>query len=131
MYIANTYSREVLQISFYHFLHLVNMYIIYLISQLLVWTWCRRNKIADLTVFTLPEHLSSPSVFSGVLVTRSVVLCVCFVDRCLSFCTFSFGHCMVCSSICGFWLPIWFLQILLIIIGYYTIWPCSLKYLFK
>jgi hypothetical protein len=23
---------------------------------------------------------------------RSLALCVCFVDRCLSFCTFSFGH---------------------------------------
>jgi hypothetical protein len=33
----------------------------------------------------LPEHLSSPPVFSGVRVTRSVVLCVCFVDRCLFF----------------------------------------------
>ena len=28
--------------------------------------------------------------FSGVRVTRCVVLYVCFVDRCLSFCTFSF-----------------------------------------
>jgi len=37
-------------------------------------------------------------VYSGVRVTRSVVLCVCFVDRCLSFCTFSFGHCVVSSS---------------------------------
>jgi hypothetical protein len=37
-------------------------------------------------------------VFSGVRVTRSLVLYVCFVDRCLSFCTFSFGHCVVCSS---------------------------------
>jgi len=27
---------------------------------------------------TLPEHLSSPSVFSGVRVTRSLVLCVMF-----------------------------------------------------
>jgi hypothetical protein len=26
--------------------------------------------------------------FSGVRVTRSLVLCVCFVDRCLSVCTF-------------------------------------------
>jgi hypothetical protein len=26
---------------------------------------------------TLPEHLSSPPVFSGVRVTRSLVLCVC------------------------------------------------------
>ena len=37
-------------------------------------------------------------VFSGVRVTRSLVLYVCFVDRCLSFCTFSFGHCVFCSS---------------------------------
>ena len=28
----------------------------------------------------------------------SLVLCVCFVDRCLSFCTFTFGHCVVCPS---------------------------------
>ena len=35
--------------------------------------------------------------------TRSLVLYVCFVDRCLSFCPFSFGHCVVCtSSIYGF-----------------------------
>jgi hypothetical protein len=32
--------------------------------------------------------MSSPLVFSGVCVTRSFVLCVCFVDRCLSFCPF-------------------------------------------
>jgi len=31
---------------------------------------------------TLQEHLSSSPVFSGVRVTRSLVLCVCFVDRC-------------------------------------------------
>jgi hypothetical protein len=38
------------------------------------------------------------TVFSGVRVIRSLVLCVCFVDRCLSFCAFSFVHCVVCSS---------------------------------
>jgi hypothetical protein len=32
-------------------------------------------------------------VFSVFRVTRSLVLCVCFVDRCLSFCSFSFVHC--------------------------------------
>ena len=42
---------------------------------------------------TLPEHRSSTPVFSGVRVTRSLVLCVC-----LSFCTFSFDLCVVCSS---------------------------------
>jgi hypothetical protein len=32
-----------------------------------------------------------------------------FVDRCLSFCIFSFGHCVVCSSsIDGFWLHLWY-----------------------
>jgi hypothetical protein len=41
-------------------------------------------------------------------------LCVCFVYRCLSFCTFSFGHSVICySSICGFWLPLWDLQTLI------------------
>ena len=65
-------------------------------------------------LLTLPEHLSSPPVFSGVRVTRSLVLCVCFVDRSLSFCLFSFGHCVVCSSsIYGFCLPLWYLQTLL------------------
>ena len=44
--------------------------------------------------------------FRGVRVTWSLVLYVCFVDRCLCFCPFSFGHCVVCpSSIYGFWLP--------------------------
>jgi hypothetical protein len=44
----------------------------------------------------------------------ALVLYVCFVDRCLSFCTFSFGHCVVCSSsLYGFWLPLWYLQTLL------------------
>jgi hypothetical protein len=50
----------------------------------------------------------------GVRVTRSLVLCVCFGDRCLSFCTFFFTHCVVCSSsIYRFWLPLWYLQTLL------------------
>jgi hypothetical protein len=66
-------------------------------------------------LLTLLENLSSPPVFSGVRVTWSLVLCVWFVDRCLSFCTFSFSHCVVySSSIYGFWLSRWYLQTLLI-----------------
>ena len=70
------------------------------------------------------------SIFSGVHVTWSLVLCACFLDRCLFFCTFSFwplcclfffdlrilitslisfGHCVVCSSIYVFWLPLWYI----------------------
>ena len=52
-------------------------------------------------------------VFCGIRVTWSLVLYACFVDRCLFLCTFSFGHCVVCSfSIYGFWLLLWYLQTL-------------------
>ena len=61
----------------------------------------RRVPLVEQEMPTLPENLSSPPVFSGVRVTPSLVLYVCFVDRCLSFCTFSFGYCVVCSSIYG------------------------------
>ena len=62
-----------------------------------------RKSIITSQLLTRPEHLSSHPVFSGDRVTRYLVLCVCFVDRCLFFCSFSFGHCIVCSpSIYGF-----------------------------
>ena len=61
----------------------------------------------------LPFRMSSPPVFSRVLVTLFLVF-ICFIDRYLSFCTFSFGHCVVCSSIYRFWLPLWYLQTFLI-----------------
>ena len=61
----------------------------------------RRVSLVEQELPTLPEHLSSPPVFSGIRLTRSLVLyvLVCFVDCCLSSCTFSFGHYVVCSSI--------------------------------
>ena len=40
---------------------------------------------------TLPEHMSASPVFSGIRVTRSLVLCAMFVDHCLFFCPFSFA----------------------------------------
>ena len=62
----------------------------------------QRVPLVEQELVSLPEHLSSPPVFSGVRITRSLVLCVWFfLDRCLFFCTFSVGHC-VCSSIYGF-----------------------------
>jgi len=44
-------------------------------------------------------NYDSPPVLSGVRVTRSLVLYVCVVDRCISFCPLSFGHCVVCPFI--------------------------------
>ena len=84
---------------------IISKYILYI---------ARRVPIVEQELPTLPEHLSSPSVCSGVRVTQSLVLCVCFLDRCLSFYPFSFGHCVVCSSsIYGFCLPLSYLQTLL------------------
>ena len=75
----------------------------------------RRVPWVEQELLTFPVHLSSTPVFSRVRVTRSLGLCVCFVDRCLSFCPFSFGHCVVCSSsIYGFWVPLWYLQTILV-----------------
>ena len=50
----------------------------------------------------------------GVRVARSLILCVYFEDRCLSFCPNPIGHRVVSpSSIYGFWLPPCHLQTLL------------------
>ena len=53
-------------------------------------------------LLTLPEHLSSPTVFSGVRVTRILVLFVCFLDRCLSF----FSWPLYCLSFVDLWILI-------------------------
>ena len=48
----------------------------------------RRVPLVEQQLLTHPEHLSSPSVFSRVRVTRSLVLCVCFVHCNLLFVLF-------------------------------------------
>jgi hypothetical protein len=59
----------------------------------------QRVPLVKQELLTLPKYLSSTPVFSGVRVTRSLVLYICFVDRFLTFCPFSFDQCVVCS--CG------------------------------
>ena len=59
----------------------------------------RRVPKVEQELLTLPEHSSLLPVFSEVRVTRSLILCACFVDRCLFSCPFSVGHCVVCSPI--------------------------------
>jgi hypothetical protein len=72
--------------------------------------WTRRMMHVEGEMLTIPEDVSSPPVFSGgfvdqyfvfcamfsrslwqvcKLLRNSLVLCVCFVDRCLSICHFS------------------------------------------
>ena len=66
----------------------------------------RRVPHAEQELFTLPEHLISLQIFSGVLVIRSLIFCVL---PCGSvFCAFVivlFDHCIVCYRLTyGFWL---------------------------
>ena len=84
----------------------------------------RRMSLVEQELLTIPEHLGSLPVFSGVRVTRSVVLCVCFVDSCLSFCTF----CLFLFDI-RFWLPIWYLQILLKACTFKTLMETNIEFL--
>ena len=46
--------------------------------------WWGQRSLVEQELLTLTGHLSSPPVFSGDRVVRSLVLYVCFVDRCLS-----------------------------------------------
>ena len=48
----------------------------------------RRVPLVEQEQLTFHEHPSLVPVLSGVCVTRSLVLCVCFVDHCLPFCPF-------------------------------------------
>ena len=55
----------------------------------------RQVSLAEQELLTLPEHLSSPPIFSGVRVIRSLALYVCYVDRCLSFVLFFWPLCCI------------------------------------
>ena len=72
----------------------------------------RRVPLVEQELPTLPEHLSLSPVFSGVRVTRSLVLCICFVDRCLSF-FFSLLCCLFFFDILILSTSLWYLQTLL------------------
>ena len=89
--------------------------------------WCscrltaRRVSHVEQELRTLSEHTSSPPLFSGVRVTRSLVFFVMFCRSLfvpLSFKTFSFCHWFVCPLIYGSWLSLWYRQIFLNEISY-------------
>ena len=89
----------------------------------------RSVPLVEQKLLTISEHQRLPSVFMGVLVTPSLVLCVCFVYRCLFFCPFSFGHCTVYSSmIYEFWLPFGIFKPFLFI---FYIWILVFTFLIK
>jgi hypothetical protein len=55
----------------------------HIIERFRIWKGVtRRAPLVEQELLTLQGQLSSPPVFSGVRVTLSLVLYVCFVDRC-------------------------------------------------
>ena len=93
-------------------------------SSRYLFKWCscrltitRRVSLVEQELLSLPEHLSSPSVFSRVRVTRSLVLWVVFCR--LLFVLLSFFFCSLCC-LSFFDLQIlitslWYLQTLLML----------------
>jgi hypothetical protein len=76
-------------------------------------TFCRGISSAHVTAYHSGAPEFTPGFYWGSCYSIFRFMCM-FVDRCLYFCTFSFGHCVVCSSsIYGFWLPLWYRQTLL------------------
>ena len=69
------------------------------------------------------QHMSSPPIFSGVRVTRSLVLYVCFVDRCLSCCTLFWPLC------CLFFFVIRFLIAPLVSFGHCVLFFFDIRFL--
>ena len=81
------------------------------------WCYCRlivtrRVSVVEQELKTLPEHLISHSVFSGAPVAQSLIFYIVFCRY--WFVLFHFSHCIVWPLICGLWLPIWYLPILII-----------------
>jgi hypothetical protein len=61
------------------------------------------------------SHICLDIVISRIWHSSIVTICM-FYRSLFVLWTFSFGHCFVCSSsIYGFWLPLWYLQTLLMI----------------
>jgi hypothetical protein len=105
-----TYQAELLLQKSWICIQIVFIYFSSLITGF-VTRLTRRVLLVEQGLPTLPEHPSSPPVFSEARVTRSLVLCVRFVGRCSSLCTFSFAYCVICpSSIFGFLFFLWYLQ---------------------
>ena len=64
-------------------------------------------------------HSCDKSVFCFIFPWRRICVFVLlyrqwFVDRCLSFCSFSFCHGIVCPVNNDFWLPIWYIHTFLV-----------------
>ena len=77
---------------------------------------------------TFPDHPSSPPIYRGVRVALYLVFCIVFCRSMFVLLSIFFSHFVVCPSIYGIWLPLWYLQTLLILL-FVFFWPlCDLSF---
>jgi hypothetical protein len=96
-----------------HILSLLHFRTTWVHPRFLVGLWSSQNILqhdgchwlVEQEPITIPASLSSSRILMGVRSAQSLVFVYYFVDGCLSFCLFCFGHCVVCPSIYSFWLP--------------------------
>jgi hypothetical protein len=63
---------------------------------------------------TRKEHLSVSRVLVGFVLLNLYFSLYCLIDHYLSFCHFFVGHCIICPSIYGYWLLLWYLLTFLV-----------------
>ena len=102
---------------------------------------CRRATRGAGTTYSTVAPEFTPCFYWGYMLLKFQIFVQCFVDRCLSFCPFSFGHCVVGSSKYGFLLPLSSLPIfcrrihqymnITVYLNLVMIWPdmCTSSYL--
>ena len=63
--------------------------------------------------------------FSGIRLLNLLFSMFCYVYHYSSFCPFPSDYCIVCSLICGFWLPHWYLQTSFFVNGKIICFPAN------
>ena len=107
-----TFQIETRNLQIYPTIYMLLLFT-FTITRDIVWSCKVQYLFLSCFWFSIGYYGFSVSYVSGVRVARSLIVCACFVDRCLSFSTFSIGHCVVCSSsIFGLWLLLWYLHTL-------------------
>ena len=118
----NKKSRYFSRILFTFLFYLMNFYELIIIHDLfkmfyhIKWCWYHlkvtcQGSLMEQDMLTFPEHLSSQPVFIGILVAQSLVFGVAFCRSLfvLLFVLFLFCHYVVCTSVYGFLLQLWYL----------------------
>lgn len=78
----------------------------------------RQYNLVDVSIHVITiisaDHLVKTYINSNVTFNKNMCsfLIVLWIIYCFSFCPFCFVYCIVCPSICGFGLPLWYFQTL-------------------